>query len=220
MRAIVLLCLLHAAFSKQLYTWPGKHDSPDYACLKDQPSCGCCLMQKKMMRMESFFNQTYEAITKYLAKPKMALDDMMTNRSAFSVGLNHTEMMSCFGPFPVIKYNNVFLNLGDGYNTDTGIFTVPRCGVYSLAVTVYSSSITSLMACGNLLVNGQMVASVIERKGQDDEDSATVVVSVKLKTGDEVKVNLPEGCAICDDHNNFNTFTGFLLYSDVEYRRM
>lgn len=63
------------------------------ACLKDQPSCGCCLMQKKMMRMESFFNQTYEAMTKYLAKPKMALDDMMSEQRIRKSHKHHQNIL-------------------------------------------------------------------------------------------------------------------------------
>ncbi|XP_034404940.1 complement C1q-like protein 4 [Cyclopterus lumpus] len=195
-------------------------------CLVDQASCGCCLMQKKMQRMESFFNMTVEELSEKLTKSKTALNDMRASRSAFSVALNHSENYGCFGPFAaaeLIPYRHVFLNLGDGYSADTGTFTAPRSGVYSLAVTAYSNgspaggaaaaaTTTTGGTAANLLVNGQVVASLQEADSPDREDSATVVVAVKLKAGDAVAVSLPEGYLVCDDRSYFNTFTGFLLY--------
>lgn len=96
-----------------------------------------------------------------------------------------------------------------------GIFTVPRSGVYSLSVTVYWRSTSGTpAACANLLVNGTVVTGLIEKPGQDPEDSSTIVAAVKLKAGDQVSVNLPKGCVVCDLNSHFNTFTGFLLYAD------
>uniref|UniRef100_A0A665V534 Cerebellin 20 n=1 Tax=Echeneis naucrates TaxID=173247 RepID=A0A665V534_ECHNA len=139
-------------------------------------------------------------------------------RSAFSVALINDKSLKCFGPFrdnKVIIYKHVFLNLGDGYSVDTGIFTVPRSGVYSLALTVYSdagSPGNSLAACATLRINGQLVSGPREKNMQDQEDSATIVVALHLNAGDEVAVSLPIGCFLCDDSSHYNTFTGFLLY--------
>uniref|UniRef100_A0A8C2YZ30 Cerebellin 20 n=1 Tax=Cyclopterus lumpus TaxID=8103 RepID=A0A8C2YZ30_CYCLU len=194
-------------------------------CLVDQASCGCCLMQKKMQRMESFFNMTFMG-EKNVFLNSFFLSAFAASRSAFSVALNHSENYGCFGPFAaaeLIPYRHVFLNLGDGYSADTGTFTAPRSGVYSLAVTAYSNgspaggaaaaaTTTTGGTAANLLVNGQVVASLQEADSPDREDSATVVVAVKLKAGDAVAVSLPEGYLVCDDRSYFNTFTGFLLY--------
>lgn len=128
-------------------------------------------------------------------------------------------MLSCYGPFStdqIIVYKHVFLNLGDGYNVGTGIFTAPRSGVYSLVLTIYSDggpSGTPLAACANLQVNGQVVYALLEQNGQDLEDSATVVMAMKLRAGDQVAVSLPKGCFVCDYKSHYNTFTGFLLYA-------
>ncbi|XP_044057282.1 complement C1q-like protein 2 [Siniperca chuatsi] len=223
MRAIVLLCLLHAAFGQDKpFSWngpvrTGPNADPDQssACLVDQASCGCCLMQKQVQRMEWFFNITHEEMKKELTKSKMALDNMRASRSAFSVALNNDKSLNCYGPFTndkLIVYKHAFINLGDGYNVQTGIFTVPRSGVYSLTVTIYATGST-LATCANLQVNGQVVSALLEQNGQDLEDSATVVVAMKLKAGDQVAVNLPKGCFVCDNSSHYNTFTGFLLYA-------
>lgn len=141
------------------------------------------------------------------------------SRSAFSVALTNGKNLKCFGPFrddKLIIYEHIFINLGDGYSAETGIFTVPRSGVYSLALTVYSdagSPGNTLAACASLRVNGQVVAGPREKNMQDQEDSATIVVALHLQAGDQVAVNLPIGCFLCDDNSHYNTFTGFLLYA-------
>uniref|UniRef100_A0A3B4UF83 Cerebellin 20 n=1 Tax=Seriola dumerili TaxID=41447 RepID=A0A3B4UF83_SERDU len=114
----------------------------------------------------------------------------------------------------LIVYKHVFLNLGDSYNMQTGIFTAPRSGVYSFAVTIFSVVTSGKMATSaNLQVNGQAMATLLEQNGNDTEDSATVVVALQLKAGDEVAVNLLKRYSICDNNSHFNTFTGFLLYA-------
>ncbi|XP_040028079.2 cerebellin-3 [Gasterosteus aculeatus] len=218
MRAVVLLSLLHGAFCQNLFSWDnGASDTrpvqPD-ECLPDPTLCGCCLMQKKLQRMEWFFNKTVEEISKNLTNAKMALNDKRASRSAFSVALDKAGGNGCFGPFADdrrVLYRHVFLNLGDGYGATTGGFTAPRSGVYSLAVTVYSAY-GSLGAGAHLTVNGLTASALREKESRDREDSATLVVSVKLKAGDEVAVVLPKGSVVCDDSSHLNTFTGFLLY--------
>ncbi|XP_042270391.1 uncharacterized protein LOC121898926 [Thunnus maccoyii] len=220
--AIVLLFLLHAAFGEyKRYSWNGpvqETPKPNEAGLTDQTSCGCCLMQEHMQTMEWFFNITHEDMNKELMKAKMALNNMRASRSAFSVALNSDSTMKCDVPFTNknIVYKHVFLNLGGGYDVQTGIFTVPRSGVYGLAVTLHGNAVFlggRLSTCANLQVNTQVVATLLEQNSLDLEDSATVFVAVKLKAGDQVAVNLLKGCFICGDNNHYNTFTGFLLYS-------
>uniref|UniRef100_A0A3Q3K448 C1q domain-containing protein n=1 Tax=Monopterus albus TaxID=43700 RepID=A0A3Q3K448_MONAL len=141
-----------------------------------------------------------------------------SSRSAFSVALRNLSSMNCYGPFnetSLIIYKHVFINLGGSYNVQTGIFTVPHAGVYSLTITIYAivTGGNTLASCANLQVNGQVVAVVTEQTGRDLEDSATAVVALPLKAGDQVSVKLLKGCLICDNSSHYNTFTGFLLYA-------
>uniref|UniRef100_A0AAY4C8V1 C1q domain-containing protein n=1 Tax=Denticeps clupeoides TaxID=299321 RepID=A0AAY4C8V1_9TELE len=167
-------------------------------CLTNEASCGCCLMQRQMSRMEAFFNLSISEL-------------------AFSVALNDTRR--CLGPFredSTIKYQSVFLNLGDGYSTTTGVFTVPRSGVYVLALTIYSDAGSPgalLAACARLRNNGRLLATASENNTQDQEDSSSHVLAVQLQAGDKVDMQLPAGCYLCDDRSHYNTFTGFMLYS-------
>ncbi|XP_040901507.1 cerebellin-4-like [Toxotes jaculatrix] len=188
------------------------------ACLSDQTSCGCCLIQKQIKRLEQYFEKSTEELNKELTKSKTALSNIRASRSFFSVALNNDTRMSCNGPYTkdmFIMYKYIFFNLGNSYNEQTGIFTPPRSGVYSLTVTIYAlaASVKNVATCANLQVNGQVVATLFEQNGQDIEDSATIVVSLKLKAGDQVVVNLLKGCFVCDNRSHYNTFTGFLLYA-------
>lgn len=135
----------------------------------------------------------------------MALDDSKTN----------TE---CFGPETtdeLIVYKHVFANLGNGYNVQTGIFTVPRSGVYSLSVTLYTgSAVGNMSTCTSLQVNNSTVSVLREVKKRDLEDSSTLVAAVRLEAGDQVAASLPAGCVICSHGGLFNSFTGFLLYAE------
>nr|XP_061797388.1 complement C1q-like protein 4 [Nerophis lumbriciformis] len=189
------------------------------ACVTDKATCGCCMMQQQIHRMKTFFNMSLNQLEMELERTKNILNNIRASRSAFSVALTNSDSMSCFGPFrddTLITYKHIFINLGMGYNANTGIFTVPRDGVYSLALTVYSdagSPGNSLAACGSLQVNGQVVAGPKDKNKQDQEDSASIVVALHLTAGDKVAVNLPIGCFLCDDKSHYNTFTGILLYS-------
>ncbi|XP_051255123.1 inner ear-specific collagen-like [Dicentrarchus labrax] len=225
MRAIILLCLLHAAFGQPHYDWngPGHGDrvtdpNANSACQTDQGSCGCCLMLRSMNSLRSYFNTSLNELEKVHSQTEQSLNNIKASRTAFSVSLYSDDRFKCFGNFagnrPVI-YSHVFINLGAAYNTNTGIFTVPRSGVYSLAVTLYSDAGApgnTLAICAALQVNGNVVAASRDQNKNDQEDSSSILVVLHLKAGDQVYVNLFSGCFLCDDNSHFNTFSAFLLY--------
>ncbi|KAK7882837.1 hypothetical protein WMY93_029011 [Mugilogobius chulae] len=188
-------------------------------CEADQESCGCCLMHQQISRMKENFNFSLNALKEELNKAVATLEQFRSTRSAFSVSLFSDSTISQHGPFrddDIIKYKHVFLNMGNNYNPNTGVFTVPRTGVYNLALTVYSDSGApgnTLAVCASLQVNGQELTGPRDVNLQDQEDSASVSLVVKLNTGDKVSVNLPIGCFLWDDINHYNTFSGFLLYT-------
>lgn len=202
-------------------------------------------MLQEMDRLRSHFNQmldeletvylqtnkTFNQITsKWHGNEARLYDDsrfsslfsslLQANRVAFSLALFNDIRFKCVGPFPmnhVVPFNHTFLNLGGGYNSMSGIFTVPHAGLYSLALTVYSDAGTrgsKLAACARLQVNGRVVAGAREKNNLDHEDSSSAAVALHLKAGDQVAVFLPPGCFLCDDSSHFNTFSGFLLYDE------
>lgn len=129
------------------------------------------------------------------------------------------KSFECCGPFDhdsVVIYKHVFLNLGDSYNSSTGVFVVPQSGVYSIAITVYSDAgalNNNLAACAGLQVNDKVVAGSTDRNTNDQEDSSSIVVALHLNAGDKVCVRLPVGCFLCGGNSHYNTFSAFLLYA-------
>ncbi|XP_039644705.1 uncharacterized protein LOC120551363 [Perca fluviatilis] len=229
LQAIVLLCLLGAICVQADYSWTGPGNNAENAgvdpyttCLMDQASCGCCLMQQQIHRMEMFFNMSLNEMEKELIKTKMVRNNVRASRSAFSVSLTNDSKFNCFRDDKLIIYKQVFINLGNGYS-ETGIFTVLCSGVYSLALTVYSdagSPGNTLATCTSLQVNGQVVAGTRDINMKYQEDSATIVAAIQLKVGDKVAVNLPIRCFICNDSSRYNTFTGFQLYATDLVRKI
>ncbi|XP_031716851.1 complement C1q-like protein 4 [Anarrhichthys ocellatus] len=186
-------------------------------CVTDSGSCGCCMMLKEMDRLTTYFTTTLNTLEKEYRQTKHSLDKVKASRSAFSATqIDDTDICHVSYKFDkLLSYKRVFINLGNGYSADTGVFTVPHSGVYSLALTVYSDAGAPgrrIAACANLLVNNQLVAGPREENKLDQEDSATTVVALHLKAGDMVAVQLPGGCFICDNSSQYNTFSAFLLY--------
>ncbi|TKS81360.1 Complement C1q-like protein 2 C1q and tumor necrosis factor-related protein 10 [Collichthys lucidus] len=189
--------------------------SPDW-CANDSGSCGCCTMVKELNKLENHFHGKFEVLDREYQRTKQSLMATEASRTAFSVSLFNQP--KCFGPYRAnqnVIYKEVFLNLGNAYSTTTGIFTVMYAGVYSIALTVYSDAGATgipLIACATLQVNGVAVASVTDVNTNDQEDSGTTVLALQLNSGDQVSVNLPPNCYLCDDQNHYNTFSAFLLY--------
>ncbi|KAI4815583.1 hypothetical protein KUCAC02_005724 [Chaenocephalus aceratus] len=223
MRAILLLCLLQASLAVPSFKWDTSNSTagpvnPNEVCSIDKGSCNCCVMLKEVNRLKMHFDEKLSELEQEYVQTVKSLNSIEAGRVAVSVALLDTDRFMCFGKFSIdkiIPYKHVFINLGDGYSTDTGIFTVLHPGVYSLAVTVYSDSGAPgnpLAACASLQVNNQVVAGSKDTNTRDQEDSASIVVARQLNTGDVVAVKLPRGCFLCDDGNHYNTFSVFLLY--------
>lgn len=106
--------------------------------------------------------------------------------------------------------------MGSAYDDSTGVFTATCSGVYFFSVTAFSdagSPGAGLSVCVKLLRNGMPQVSLTEQNNEDQEDSISASLLLSLRAGDEVSVQLPAGCFLCDDENHYNTFTGYLVYA-------
>ncbi|XP_042342844.1 complement C1q-like protein 4 [Plectropomus leopardus] len=187
-------------------------------CDNKDGTCSCCLMLQKLERLRTRMYSQHSELERECLETERRLNNILEKRVAMSVTLYSDANFQCVGPFDedrIIHYEHAYINMGDCYNTTTGFFTVPWSGVYSLALTVYSdagSQGQSLAACASLMVNGQLVVGFDDSNRLDQEDSCTSAVALLLNAGDEVTVNLPAGCFLCDDGSHYNTFSAFLLY--------
>ncbi|XP_034557546.1 complement C1q-like protein 3 [Notolabrus celidotus] len=223
MKAFILLCMLYSAFGKSAcnpYIW-NPRGSPDSAreCRADQGSCGCCTILREVDKLREHFDQSLSELEEEYQKANQSFNNIQASRTAFSGALADDAYRGCMGPHnedKVIKYNYVLINLNNGYNQTTGIFTAPCSGFYSIAFTVYSdagSAGSSLEACAVLMVDNENIGGVTDRNQHDQEDSTSHVIALKLQEGSKVAVILPAGCFLCDDSSRYNTFSVFLIYA-------
>ncbi|XP_037629283.1 uncharacterized protein LOC119490139 [Sebastes umbrosus] len=108
-------------------------------------------------------------------------------------------------------YKNIFTNIGNHYNPNTGYFTAPVRGVYYFRFTGHGAHSDYSMK-NRLFKNGHPTVTAADRytTSIDAEDNASNGVVLQLGVGDVVSVNI-EG-EVWDDHYHRTTFSGFLLF--------
>ncbi|XDV25729.1 hypothetical protein PO909_029597 [Leuciscus waleckii] len=130
---------------------------------------------------------------------------------AFTAGLMQSGS-GYIGPFTTeitLTYRNVITNIGNAYNPVTGVFTAPLKGAYMFRVSVLGTGPT--VAAASIFKNGERMVVAYARQHQDVLNSSNGVVLI-LEVGDVVYVRLWSGARIFDNENNYNTFSGFLLF--------
>ncbi|XP_028261638.1 uncharacterized protein LOC114435882 isoform X2 [Parambassis ranga] len=110
------------------------------------------------------------------------------------------------GSSSTLIFNNVFTNIGNAYNSQTGIFTAPVKGVYQFTFMTFGySSYTS----GAILVkNGIYQVSTWEFQGPDYSDTTSNTVILQLNQDETVNIILWQGGKI-----HTAVFSGFLLFT-------
>ncbi|XP_051788124.1 cerebellin-3-like [Erpetoichthys calabaricus] len=198
----------------QNYTW-GVEESNQTGCVSDTASCGCCLMQQWVQRLEKYFNLTLETLDRKLETTTRRVAELRASRTAFSVSLsNRLEVLGPFKTNTTVVYRKVFVNQGAAYNEQTGIFTTPVAGLYSFSFTAFHDAGAPAQKLRIYMVlqrNGQDVVGLHDTTSTDQEDSATQNVVLQLDAGDRVCVKLLADFVLFDDINHYNTFSGFFL---------
>ncbi|KAL0992791.1 hypothetical protein UPYG_G00098430 [Umbra pygmaea] len=121
------------------------------------------------------------------------------------------------GPFNThtpLQYKKVFSNTGNCYNSATGIFTATVKGMYFFRFTMMNNQNNPPNSVVCLTKNNQRLVSVWDTTGTDANDSGSNAVVIPLEVGDNVYVELQANRLLYEDSNmNFNTFSGFLLFT-------
>lgn len=177
-------------------------------------------MMQKMATVEANL-QHYKSQAEELWKVNQAQDEQLkalkeitsasTTKLAFTAALGASR-----GPFqqntPVI-YPKIISNIGSGYNPATGMFTAMVRGVYYFRFTMYNNNSGQPNSVVSLIKNSQHLVTTWDTTGNDNHDSASNAAVVQLEAGDSVFVQLYANRLIYDDSNNYNTFSGFLLFT-------
>ncbi len=134
----------------------------------------------------------------------------------FSASLSVLENGFQFiGPYTnanTLVYKNTFSNIGNAYDTNTGIFTAPVKGVYFFNFVVFNPF--EIATGVRLLKNGNFVVAATDNPpGQDTEDTTCNSVSLLLEQGDQIRLQLIENRRVYTDSLRRNTFSGHLLFA-------
>ncbi|GAA6222720.1 CAP-Gly domain-containing linker protein 1-like [Lates japonicus] len=102
-------------------------------------------------------------------------------------------------------FNKVFTNIGNAYNSKTGVFTAPVKGVYHFSFMTFGYN--SHTSGGILVKNGHYQVSTWEFTGPDISDTTSNTVILELNVTDCINIILWEGGKI-----HTGVFSGFLVY--------
>ncbi|KAM9501063.1 cerebellin-1-like [Clarias gariepinus] len=127
--------------------------------------------------------------------------------SLLASGEGHT------GPYKSVEtpliYKKVITNAGNGYDSNTGIFTAPVKGVYFFRIHAFSFSGTT--SAVNLYKNGEHKCSAYAWKPVSNGNGSNGIV-LTLEKGDQMFTKLLADTWVYDSPGSFTTFGGFLLF--------
>ncbi|XP_041649676.1 complement C1q tumor necrosis factor-related protein 3-like [Cheilinus undulatus] len=133
-----------------------------------------------------------------------------TTRVAFSAALGgNAEHIGPFNTRTTLIYKTVKTNIGNAYNSATGIFTAPVAGVYyfTFFYNVESTHRTFLRLYKNSV---QIVFASQYRSKTFGNDNGGNAVFLQLQQGDQVYVRMMENSHIYGG-SYYTTFSGFLV---------
>ena len=110
-----------------------------------------------------------------------------------------------------IILNHASTNIGNAYDTTTGVFTAPVSGLYDFQATIMPNSIGHEVYAA-IVVDNARVAMAVADTDHDDWDQSTLKAVVHVNAGQ--KVRLKNGSAPSDYHAPYTTFSGILVKAD------
>ncbi|XP_051553340.1 cerebellin-1-like [Myxocyprinus asiaticus] len=144
---------------------------------------------------------------------KITMDELKKQLKASKVAFS-ASLLSSHGPqssLHTLVYKHIFLNTGNAYDPNTGIFTAPMRGVYVFRVFSKAYGNRDKAVVAGLFKNDQHVFSTYARQ-EGGFISSSNGVSLLLEKGDRVYVNLYSGHWIFDNEHHHSTFSGHLLF--------
>ena len=115
-----------------------------------------------------------------------------------------------------ILFDEVFSNVGNAYNPNSGVFRVPVSGYYVMSL-VYNAGVKTSVFERYLEVvsNGVKLGDVLVDSSSSEYASATKVWVFHLQKGTDVWVRTTTYKTSTDVHGHSHTMlTGWLLYDD------
>lgn len=130
--------------------------------------------------------------------------EISAHRPGFYATLSpHTDL----GHIQTIKFDQKITDVKNNYNTNTGVFTVPKDGLYHISCTMFSKS---GLLHGEIMKNDQVIG---RNFGISSYVSAAIDVVMSCKQGDSVFVRHMAGQSSQNIHGSgYSAFSGFLIH--------
>uniref|UniRef100_UPI0037E82C7D complement C1q tumor necrosis factor-related protein 3-like n=1 Tax=Semicossyphus pulcher TaxID=241346 RepID=UPI0037E82C7D len=164
-------------------------------------------LREKMGIMETRLKESENQILELKSKEK--------TRVAFSTATGGGN--NAIGPFrkdTTLIFKKVFTNIGNAYNTLTGIFAAPVAGTYYF--TLFHHAGGSHIASLSLIKNNDVIVMTFDHaSAQDSADNGGNAVLLELQQGDQVYVRLDANAHVWGN-DVITTFSGFLLSQSLE----
>ena len=110
----------------------------------------------------------------------------------------------------VVKFDKVWTNIGNGYNSSSGVFTAPRGGVYQFSCSAMTGHGKTLRI--HLMKNDQRTVSLYP--GNSGHNMGTLSMVLELKKGDRVYIKHPgsgHNSLYSESEYNYSMFSGYFI---------
>ena len=130
---------------------------------------------------------------------------------AFTVHFANSPVNN-IGDKGVFKFDTVITNVGQGYDTHTGIFTAPVPGTYLFFLNLMSSNDHGSIWAA-IDKHGEMIGSVWAGGSGDHDDQGSSLVTTHMNAGDQVWVRQNAGSSAVQGAF-WTVFSGSLIQVD------
>ncbi|XP_070173999.1 complement C1q-like protein 3 isoform X2 [Littorina saxatilis] len=138
----------------------------------------------------------------------------LTGTVAFYAGNSNATISR--GPHSTVVLDTAFTNVGNGYDTTTGVFTAPVSGLYDLQAMFMQRTWNAKDAIyGSIKIEGRSVAEGVGDNRGGSWDLASIRAIVQVSSGQ--KVTLASSLTNAVDNfygGRYTTFSGFLIKAD------
>ncbi|XP_067381575.1 cerebellin-1-like [Channa argus] len=204
LKMILFICLLLCCCCGLNNAQPGEHECPDSCALEQE----IVAMKEKLKTMESTLEESKTRMTN--SENQIAeLKSRANTKVIFSAAAGGTGSIGPFNSDTTLIYKSVLTNIGDAYDSLTGIFTAPLAGVYYFCIFYHAGGENEPKLL--LYKNNELIAMAHDHKSEaDTADNGGNAVFVQLQQGDRVFVQLEANTHIWG-YNHHTTFSGFLV---------